>query len=226
MDAQCSQRESGLLDGTKSKHRGPTTRKTYIMKLTRFTNLLLIGLALTLASGCRKGPGMTTHIPGQGLSGKDPGAGTGEPLAPGQGTNPSDVSGGIQSNPAGSHDGWAEDGSIFKANTVHFAFDSSVVKPSEKDNITAVASHLKSNASAAVRVEGHCDERGTAEYNRALGERRAQAIRTDLVGMGIEASRVDTITYGFERPVDSGHDESAWGKNRRGEFILLTPPGK
>lgn len=200
--------------------------KTDIMKLTRFTNLLLIGLALTLSSGCRKGPGMTTHIPGQGLEGKGPGAGTGEALGSEGGAKPANVNEGIPSNPAGSHDGWAEDGSIFKAYTVHFAFDSSVVKPSEQANVTAVASHLKGNPSVAVRVEGHCDERGTAEYNRALGERRAQAIRTELVGMGIDASRVDTITYGFERPVESGHDESAWSKNRRGEFILLTPPGK
>ncbi len=133
---------------------------------------------------------------------------------------------GIPSNPAGSHAGWNEDAAVLKAHTVHFAFDSSVVKASEKVNVTAVADYLKGNSGAAVRVEGHCDERGTAEYNRSLGERRALAIREDLVGMGIDAARVDTISYGFEKPVAQGHDESAWAQNRRGEFIVLTPPGK
>jgi len=107
---------------------------------------------------------------------------------------------------------------------VHFDYDSSVVKSSEKAKVSKVAIYLKGNSAVAVRVEGNCDERGTEEYNRSLGERRALALREDLARLGIDPSRVDTISYGEDKPVDSGHDESAWRKNRRGDFILLTPP--
>ena len=75
-----------------------------------------------------------------------------------------------------------------------------------------------------MRVEGNCDERGTAEYNRALGDRRAQVVREELNTLGIDPTRVDTISYGFDKPSVQGHDEAAWSKNRRDEFILLTPP--
>ena len=131
---------------------------------------------------------------------------------------------GIASNPAGSHQGWAENAEVFKADTVYFAYDSSVVKASEKSKVVAVADYLKANSADAVRIEGNCDERGTAEYNRALGERRALAVREDLVSLGVDAGRVDTISYGFDRPVETGHNEAAWSKNRRGEFVLLSPP--
>src|SRR5437899_12093675 len=94
----------------------------------------------------------------------------------------------------------------------------------EKPKVAKVAEYLKTRASDAVRVDGHCDERGTEEYNRSLGERRALALREELVRLGIDPTRVDTISYGEDRPADPGHDESAWRKNRRGEFILLTPP--
>jgi peptidoglycan-associated lipoprotein len=194
------------------------------MKLTRFTQILVIGLVLTVAaSGCRKQPVAVTTLPGQ-KTGEVKGPGSGEPLTPGQGTEPGTQ--GIASNPPGSHEGWTENGEVLKAHTVHFALDSAVVKAAEKVNVTAVAEYLKANPAAAVRVEGHCDERGTAEYNSALGERRALAVREDLHSMGIEATRVDTKTWGFEKPVATGHDESAWKMNRRAEFILLTPPAK
>ena len=74
-------------------------------------------------------------------------------------------------------------------------------------------------------VEGHCDERGTEEYNRSLSERRALSIRERLVNLGVSASRVTTEAFGEDKPADLGHDEAAWSKNRRGEFILLVPPG-
>jgi peptidoglycan-associated lipoprotein len=72
-------------------------------------------------------------------------------------------------------------------------------------------------------IEGHCDERGTEEYNRALGERRALALREALAKAGVSPDRIRTISYGKDRPVNPGHDESAWAQNRRGEFILLHP---
>ena len=73
-------------------------------------------------------------------------------------------------------------------------------------------------------MDGHCDERGTEEYNRSLGERRALALREQLVGLGIDPALIDTVSYGKDRPVAPGHDESAWKQNRRGEFLLEEHP--
>jgi peptidoglycan-associated lipoprotein len=194
------------------------------MKLTTFVSLTVVGLILTLAaSGCRKQPGYMTRIPGSttGNPSDIPGGppiNTNEPPA-----TKSDEKGGIPFTGPG-HDGWIANPDILQANTVHFEFDSSVVKSSEKANVAAVADYLKGNSTNAVKIEGHCDERGTEEYNRSLGERRALALRESLVTLGIDPNRVDTATFGKDRPVDSGHDESAWKKNRRGQFVVLTPP--
>jgi peptidoglycan-associated lipoprotein len=103
---------------------------------------------------------------------------------------------------------------------IYFDYDSAKIRPSEMSKLEAVAAGLKGNSKKLV-VEGYCDERGTAEYNRALGERRAQAAREELVHMGIDASRISTISYGNERPADPGHDEAAWAKNRRDEFAIV-----
>ena len=125
-----------------------------------------------------------------------------------------------------SHTNWVEHPEILKEQTIHFAFDSSAIRSSEKSKISAVADYLQKNAEAAVRVEGNCDERGTEEYNRSLGERRALAAREQLVGLGIAPDRVDTVSYGLDKPVDSGHNEQAWKQNRRDDFVVLTPPAK
>ena len=76
----------------------------------------------------------------------------------------------------------------------------------------------------ALRIEGHCDERGTEEYNRSLGERRALAVREKLLDLGLNPNMVETRTYGEARPLDPGHNEGAWKQNRRGEIHLLTAP--
>jgi peptidoglycan-associated lipoprotein len=200
------------------------------MKFTKLTHLVVLALALTVAgSGCRKGPQKTTPLP-KGYAGEVPtDPGTGKPLDSGNRAGGDDVTGGKLTEGGapqaeGSHAGWPENAEIFKANTVHFAFDSSVVRSSDTSNVRFVADHLKGNPTLAVRVEGHCDERGTEEYNRSLGERRALAVREELIKLGISAGRVDTISYGKDRPADPGHDEAAHSKNRRGEFILLSPP--
>ena len=104
---------------------------------------------------------------------------------------------------------------------VYFDYDSAKVRPSEVSKLDAVASWMKSNPNAKLVVEGYCDERGTAEYNRALGERRAQSAREELVRMGVSAGRITTISYGNDRPADLGHDEAAWAKNRRCEFVAV-----
>jgi peptidoglycan-associated lipoprotein len=104
---------------------------------------------------------------------------------------------------------------------VYFGFDSTVVPQGELGKIEAVASHLASNASRVVVVEGHCDDRGSNEYNVVLGENRAIIIRNYLVQNGISADRIQTRSYGEERPAVSGEGESAWSKNRRGEFAIF-----
>jgi peptidoglycan-associated lipoprotein len=105
--------------------------------------------------------------------------------------------------------------------SVYFDYDSAKVRPSEDSKLEIVAAALKGNSKKLV-IEGHCDERGTAEYNRALGERRAQAAREELVRMGVDAGRISTISYGKDRPADTGHDEAAWAKNRRCEFVVVS----
>ena len=123
----------------------------------------------------------------------------------------------------GEWEGLTPDAGKFAAQTVYFDFDRAVIKPGEIEKIRVVAEHLKSNATHRVQVDGHCDERGTEEYNRSLGEKRAQAVREFLVREGVSPDRVRTVSYGEDKPADTGHGESAWNKNRRGEFILMTP---
>jgi len=195
------------------------------MKVSKLNNLILFGLLLTIpAVGCKKKPGFLTPLPGA-RSGQVAEPGSAPPLGPGDKTDISGLtSAGIKSNEPGSHQGWNENAELLKADSVHFDFDSSVVKSGEKPKVAKVADYLKGSSTDAVRVEGNCDERGTEEYNRALGERRALALREELVRLGIDPTRVDTISYGEDKPVDPGHDEAAWRKNRRGDFILLSPP--
>ena len=200
------------------------------MKVTKLTNLIAIAIALAFAgAGCKHKPVGVTEIPGSKMG--TPDIGTGQPLpgsetsgGMGTGTGTGESTTGIPANPAGSHAGWNRNESALSADTVYFAYDSSAIKPGEDSKISAVADYLKSNASAAVEVDGHCDERGTEEYNRSLGERRADSIREKLVSLGVDASRVDTVSFGKDKPAVDGHDESAWSKNRRGEFVVLTPP--
>ena len=103
---------------------------------------------------------------------------------------------------------------------VYFGFDSTVVPQGEIGKIDEVAQHLASHADRVVVVEGNCDERGSNEYNMALGENRASIIRNYLVQSGIDASRIQTRSFGEEKPAVVGSDESAWAKNRRGEFVI------
>jgi peptidoglycan-associated lipoprotein len=103
---------------------------------------------------------------------------------------------------------------------VFFDFDASTLRDDARSALDADAHLLRDNPDVKVVVEGHCDERGTPEYNQALGERRAKAAKDYLVQAGIAASRLETISYGKERPFDPGHDEAAWAKNRRAHFSL------
>jgi len=120
-------------------------------------------------------------------------------------------------------EGMIKDPAALAAYTVHFKFDSAVVQNSEQANIASVAQALVSDANAKLLIEGNCDERGTEEYNRSLGERRALALREALAKVNVSPDRIRTISYGKDKPADPGHDEAAWAKNRRGDFILLHP---
>ena len=104
------------------------------------------------------------------------------------------------------------------AEVVHFGFDLSQITSSAEGQIQKVAEYLRAKPATHVQVEGHCDERGTVEYNLALGNRRAVAVRDYLVNIGVDAGAVSTISYGKEKMVDTAHNEEAHAKNRRAEF--------
>ena len=103
---------------------------------------------------------------------------------------------------------------------VFFDFDKSDIRDDQKAALNDNVGWLKANARAKISIEGHCDERGTPEYNLGLGERRAKAVKDYVVGAGIAPDRIATISYGKERPFVLGHDESAWKWNRRGHFAI------
>ena len=105
-------------------------------------------------------------------------------------------------------------------NTVYFAFDSAALDPRAQQTLSRQAAFLKVNPSIKITIEGHCDERGTREYNLALGERRASASRDFLLAQGIDAARVRIVSYGKERPVVEGSNEAAWAKNRRSATMI------
>ena len=104
--------------------------------------------------------------------------------------------------------------------TVFFDLDSSDISSSTKETLGANAEFLKANTNVKVLVEGHCDERGGTQYNLALGEKRARAVKDYLVAMGVAGKRIEVKSMGKESPLDFGHDEAAWSKNRRGAFVV------
>ncbi len=111
-------------------------------------------------------------------------------------------------------------GAAFVNENIHFSFDSSVLSDQAQQILNSKADYLRANSGVTVTVEGHCDERGTEAYNIALGERRAESVKNFLVDLGISASRLNTISYGEERPIAMGQDEASWAKNRRAQFMV------
>ena len=108
----------------------------------------------------------------------------------------------------------------FINNDINFAFNCSALTSESQFVLKQKAEWLDANPDASVTIEGHCDERGTNEYNLALGDRRAQSAKVFLVELGVGESRLNTISYGEERPIDNGHNEQAWTKNRRAHLII------
>ncbi|HSA60083.1 MAG TPA: peptidoglycan-associated lipoprotein Pal [bacterium] len=113
----------------------------------------------------------------------------------------------------------AADTKVKGLNRIHFDFDRSDIKSEYKKTLEDNASWLKANRDTKITVEGHCDERGTEEYNMALGHRRASSAKSYLTSLGVDGGRMKTVSYGEERPLETCHNESCWWKNRRAEFM-------
>lgn len=108
----------------------------------------------------------------------------------------------------------------FGGNDVYFEYDSALLSPDAQDLLKIKAQWMQANPNTRALIEGHCDERGSNEYNLALGDRRAESAKTFMVNLGISASRLSTVSYGEERPEDTGKTEAAYAKNRRAHFAL------
>jgi peptidoglycan-associated lipoprotein len=191
----------------------------------------LTAVAFSLA-GCRNRVQNPTPLWGYGKTGLPPDESFKlKPIEPGDKVNPNTVPNTIDTKTGGIPDtgkiqDWPPSSEQpFKSDTVYFDLDKSTIKNSETEKLDRIASQMKQKYQGkGLRIEGHCDERGTEEYNRSLGARRAASIREYLVRAGMNSEYVDTISYGEDRPAVPGHTEAAWAKNRRGEFILLEPP--
>ena len=122
--------------------------------------------------------------------------------------NPLELNGSSDNNTAG------------QLQTVNFDYDSAQLNSAAKSILDLNAAYLNSATNIKVQIEGHCDERGSVQYNLALGERRAKSVKNYLTTRGISSSRISTISFGKENPLDTGHDEAAWSANRRGNFVI------
>jgi outer membrane protein OmpA-like peptidoglycan-associated protein len=199
------------------------------MKIMKLIYPLAFALAITLATtGCHNHKPMPlTPLPGSrsGTVGGETPTGTlpqGNPINPNPDVN-AHIGSGIPVAGAETFEGMIEDRAALGAYTIHFAYDSSAIKKTEQSNLLLVAEALRADTSAKLLIEGNCDERGTQEYNRSLGERRALAAREALAKLGIDPSRVRTLSWGKDKPVDPANNQAAWEKNRRDDFVLLRP---
>jgi len=155
---------------------------------------------LAVGSGCR---GRARGGPGRGTSGVDPVPGA-EEWDIGMGEERLDFTEAVRD----------------QFDVVYFGLDSSGIAPAERAKVEQVADYVRRNPNVSVLIEGHCCERGSAEYNLALGERRALAVRAYLVGLGVDPDRIQTVSFGEERPAVPGAGESIYRQNRRAEFVL------
>jgi peptidoglycan-associated lipoprotein len=175
--------------------------------------VLALSVAALMAVGCAK----KQTVQSEGAPGTAPGVVTEAPMkeAP-----PAPVAVAPATPPAAAPGVAVTEEKLSRFDDVRFDFDKSVVKEDGRKTCQAVADYLKKNPKAKLLIEGHCDERGTAEYNMALGERRATAVMTYLVSLGVPKAALSTVSFGKEKPLDPGHDEGAWAKNRRAHFVL------
>jgi peptidoglycan-associated lipoprotein len=191
------------------------------MKINTVYSTLAMAMVLA-ATGCKHKPVGVTPMGERSAQVQDmAGGSTLQPTPP---ITSSDAGGGPGIAPtAYDPNNFTQDSATLEANSIHFPFDSATIRDSDQQNLQAVAAALQQNSRDQLLVQGNCDERGTEEYNRSLGERRALAAREALAGMGVSADRVHEISFGKDKPADPGHDEAAWSKNRRDDFVLLIP---
>ena len=156
--------------------------------------LLVTGLVLSGCSSKKKDSGVDSALAGSEVGGN----------------NPLELNGDSDSSRAGG------------LMTVYFAYDSSVLSDSAKSALEGNANFMKANPSVEVQIEGHCDERGGIQYNIALGEKRAKTVKQYLEAMGVASKRMTWVSYGKERPLEFGHSENIWSKNRRANFVVTT----
>ena len=192
--------------------------------------LVLIALMAATLTGCKTKPKNITPIPGGNAgvvgSGSLLGRDSSGTVNGGGDVVTVDQSGNIGLSDLDEFENMLMDRDALATQTVYFELDRSEIHPDDLDKVEAVAGILAQDAQNKVLIEGHCDERGTEEYNRALGERRALSVRDALSGLGVSADRVRTMSYGEDRPADPGLNDAAYSRNRRGEFVLLKPkPG-
>ena len=200
------------------------------MTIVKQVGLILVALMAATSAGCKTKPKNITPIPGGNASVAGAGSllsrdnsGT---LNGGGDVVTVDQSGNIGLSDLDEFENMLMDRDALAAQTVYFEVDRSEIHPDDLGKVEAVAGILAQDAQNKVLIEGHCDERGTEEYNRALGERRALSVRDALSGLGVSADRVRTMSYGEDRPADPGLNDAAYSRNRRGEFVLLKPkPG-
>jgi peptidoglycan-associated lipoprotein len=188
--------------------------------MKRDLQLVITVVALAVAVGCAKKTPNTQYPPAPNpgtnvFSGAGGAPGTERP--PDAGSPPGGSTIASRPIPLADQPGFTEASPL---QVVLFSYDSDEVDDAGKKVLAANAGVLKTNRTWVVTVEGHCDERGTAEYNLALGDRRAQAAKNYLVSLGIGAERLRTVSYGKEFPFDPAHTESAWAKNRRAHFMV------
>jgi peptidoglycan-associated lipoprotein len=184
------------------------------------SSLLLMGLII---SGCAKTPATTASTaapapapaPAPRPAAPQPAPSTAAPSTAAPAPAPAPLAG-----PAAPRPSPKEFAAVDALKDVHFEFDKYDIRPEDAKTLDANASWLKSNAENLVLIEGHCDERGTNEYNLALGERRAKATMNYLVSQGVQANRITIISYGEERPICNEKTESCWAKNRRAHFLV------
>ena len=188
--------------------------------------LLVLGVVLV---GCAKRPATTqaTAPAPTGAAATTPGATTAAAQPGGGGTTSSGgtTSGPTTATPAPTatptnRPAPSEFAAVADLKDIHFDFDKYDIRPGDSKTLDGNAGWLKSNPNHLVLIEGHCDERGTNEYNLALGDRRARATKDFLVAQGVRASRITILSYGEERPVCIEHNEGCWAKNRRAHFLV------
>lgn len=179
-----------------------------VLRLAAAT-LLVASLA---ACASKPKPGMTD-------ASDSAGGPTGVPIPPPQETFPAPPTGDVMSGPA--RPGTVQDFVVNAGDRVYFDYDSFEIRGDASPVLNSQASWLQRYPAVRVRVEGNADERGTREYNFALGAKRAQAVADYLVSRGVSPSRITTVSYGKERPIDPGNDEAAWSKNRNGHTSIM-----